>query len=412
MSSRYSDNEQKPEMRLARGPRWSRLFAILLSVVLAIAVISGVVIYLFGHNLFQLTNFVSEAKQVILKEEELPEEAKQTISKEESRGTVLNESELDHLHQTMHDVDTKISTISNENVYNLLLVGVDRTDKSWNGNSDSMMLVSINFRKERISIISLMRDTYVSIPEVGYNKLNNSYALGGGDLLCATITSNFNIDVSRYAAVDFENMVEVIDAMGGVDLEITPEEAEVANGYIYDMCNRTLNLNYEDYLIFDSGFQHCNGVQAVAFARNRFVGNSDYARTSRQRYVISQLMKKAKNMGVPQMMLVARKVLPLITHNVKETEIWDLVSKLPLLLKFDVVQDRVPYDNEYEVIYVNDQDMLVPNWETTITQMHETIYGEGTISDNEDNDPKDRTEGNQEYTAEYEAIRAEAGAAD
>ena len=411
MSSRYTEHRDAPKHEKKGGPRWSRLFGILLSVLLAVAVVSGVVIYLFGHNMFRLTNFVSEANQAILKEEELPEEARQTISKEESKGTVLNESEMDYLHQTMSSVDTRISTISNENVYNLLLVGVDRTDKTWNGNSDSMMLISINFREERISIISLMRDTYVQIPDAGYNKLNNAYALGGGDLLCTTVTSNFNIDVSRYAAVDFENMVEIIDAVGGVDLEITEEEAEVANGYIYDMCERTLNLDYTKYLIFETGLVHCNGVQAVAFARNRFVGNSDYARTSRQRYVISQLMEKAKGMSLPQLMNVARKVLPLITHNVKEIEIWDLVSKAPGLLKYSVVQDRVPYDNLYNIIYVDDQDMLVPDWDKTILQMHETIYGDGSISDNADNDPNDRTGGNNEYTAEYEAIRAEAGAA-
>ena len=95
-------------------------------------------------------------------------------STEAEGGTSLNESELENLHLQMNQIqtDTGDDVIMNQSVYNVVLAGVDRTDKSWNGNSDSVMLVSLNNDKKRVSVISLMRDTYVEIPGHDYNKLN------------------------------------------------------------------------------------------------------------------------------------------------------------------------------------------------------------------------------------------------
>ena len=248
-----------------------------------------------------------------------------------------------------------------------------------------------------------MRDTYVDIPGYGYNKLNAAYALGGGPLLTETITDTYKVDVSRYAAVDFENMIQIIDALGGIDLEMTDAEVEVANGYMLDMCN-TLGLNGYDYVLPGGGVYHCNGVQAVAYARNRYVGNSDYARTERQRYVISQIIEEVKRMDVAQLTQFVKDVLPLVTHNVEETEIWDLVTKAPEILQYKFVQDRIPYDNMYDVIYVDSQDMLVPQWETTIEKLHNTIYGNGSISDNSDNDAENKVEVSDEFTDDYPGL--------
>lgn len=385
MSSRYSDNRDA-ENRKPKTPRWGKYFAIIFGVLLLLSAAGGGAIMYFGHSMISLANFVSSAdEQKIVSAEELPQEARETVKAEDRKGEVVGESELEGIHQRMSAVDEKIQPVSNEDVYNILLVGVDRRDKSWNGNSDSMMLVSINFKKERVSIISLMRDTYVNIPEVGYNKLNNAYARGGGSLLCATVTSNFNLDVSRYAAVDYEDMIDIVDALGGIEIYWTSKEIEIADGYIRDMCN-TLGVDAWDHLlpVEGEGNWHCDGIQAVAYARNRFVGNSDYERTERQRYVIGQILDKIKKMNVAQLMNFARKVLPLITHNVKESEIWELITKAPGILNYTFVKDRVPYDGYYEIINIDDEDYLSPDWEVTITKMHETIYGDGTVSNNED----------------------------
>ena len=373
MSRRYDDNPLMNHNHRKQGPSWKKIMGISLCIILAIVVAGGVLIYTIGHNLIDSTNFVENAAVKTAQEEELPEEAKETVSAEEKKGRVLDESELNEIHQQMNQL-SDVDTVEDEDVYNLLLVGVDRRDKTWNGNSDSMMLVSINHTAKRVSVVSLMRDTYVDIPGYGYNKLNAAYALGGGPLLTETITDTYKVDVSRYAAGDFENMIQIIDALGGIDLEMTDAEVEVANGYMLDMCN-TLGLNGYDYVLPGGGVYHCNGVQAVAYARNRYVGNSDYARTERQRYVISQIIEEVKRMDVAQLTQFVKDVLPLVTHNVEESEIWDLVTKAPEILQYKFVQDRIPYDNMYDVIYVDSQDMLVPQWETTIEKLHNTIYG-------------------------------------
>ena len=402
MSRRYDDNPLMNHNHRKQGPSWKKIMGISLCIILAIVVAGGVLIYTIGHELISSTNFVADEDVKTVQVEELPEEAKETVSAEEKKGRVLDESELNEIHQQMNQL-SDVDTVEDEDVYNLLLVGVDRRDKTWNGNSDSMMLVSINHTAKRVSVVSLMRDTYVDIPGYGYNKLNAAYALGGGPLLTETITDTYKVDVSRYAAVDFENMIQIIDALGGIDLEMTDAEVEVANGYMLDMCN-TLGLNGYDYVLPGGGVYHCNGVQAVAYARNRYVGNSDYARTERQRYVISQIIEEVKRMDVAQLTQFVKDVLPLVTHNVEETEIRDLVTKAPEILQYKFVQDRIPYDNMYDVIYVDSQDMLVPQWETTIEKLHNTIYGDGSISDNSDNDAENKVEVSDEFTDDYPGL--------
>lgn len=410
MSRRYDDNPlMNNNYNGNRGPSWKKVLGISLSVILGIVAVGGGVIYYVGHNLISLSNYVADEEVKVV--EELPEEAQEeTLASEERQGVVLDEEQLNSLHEQMSNLSA-VETKEDENVYNLLLVGVDRRDKSWNGNSDSMMLVSINHTAKRVSVVSLMRDTYVDIAGVGYAKLNAAYAYGGGPLLTSTITDTYKVDVSRYAAVDFENMIEIVDALGGIDLEMTDAEVNVANGYMLDMCN-TLGMNGYDYILPGGGVYHCNGVQAVAYARNRYVGNSDYARTERQRYVISQMIAEAKRMDVAQLTQFVKDVLPLVTHNVEEGEIWDMVTKAPEILQYDFVQDRIPYDNMYDVIYVNGQDMLVPQWETTIEKLHETIYGDGSISDNSDNDKENRVQSNDEYTADYPGLNDNEGGED
>ena len=382
-----------------RGPSWGKICGATLCIILGIVVAGCAGIYYFGHSLIRSTNF--QADEDVMQFETLPEEAldKET---EADAGTILNESELENLHLQMNQIQTDAGddVIMNQSVYNVILAGVDRTDKSWNGNSDSVMLVSLNNDKKRVSVISLMRDTYVEIPGHDYNKLNASYAYGGGPLLCDTVEENYRIQVDRYAAVDFENLVDIIDALGGIELNWTASEIEVSNGYIKDMCERVLDIPYEEHAIMDEpGLLLSDGVQAVAYARNRFVGNSDYSRTQRQRYVIQQMIEKVKTLSSSQLIKFVTKVLPLVTHNIPENEIWSLVGDAPALLTYEFIQDRVPYDGMYETIDIDGQGMLVPSWSATIAQMHQTIYGDGSISANADNN--DETEPDDQLTDEY-----------
>ena len=367
MNGRNGSGNKKPGMNM------KKVFAISFCIVLGIVFICGGVIYKLGHDLYSSVNYVADDDVKTV--ETLPDAAiEETLSTEERTGRSVDKDELSNIQDQMKNL--KLETKSDDDIYNVLLVGVDRQDKTWNGNSDAMILVSINKAKNHVSMISLMRDTYVDIDGVGYAKLNAAYAYGAGPLLCQTVTDTFRVQVDRYVAVDFWSLVDIIDIIGGVDLEITAKEAEVANGYINDMCERQLNIDPSEHqLPAEGGMVHCDGVQAVAYARNRYVGNSDFERTQRQRYVLTQLMAEAKQLSVAQLTEKMQAILEHVTMNIPETEIWSMVTELPEMLDYKFEQVRIPYDDMYDVIYVNGQDMLVPYWEETLQKLQEQIYG-------------------------------------
>lgn len=375
-----SDNKRKKS-----GMNMKKVFAISFCIVLGIVFISGGVIYKLGHDLYSNVNYVAD--EDVKRLETLPEhvvkqmeeEARAAALEAESDvdglgGVKVSADELDSIHNKMSSMTDK-KTASDNDIYNILLVGVDRRDKTWNGNSDSMILVSINKKDNRVTMVSLMRDTYVDIPDVGYDKLNAAYAWGAGPLLCETITNTYKVQVDRYAAVDFFDLIDIIDIIGGVDMEITASEAEVMNGYILDMCNLMNVDGYAHQVPVGGGYIHCDGVQAVAYARNRYVGNSDYQRTERQRYLIQQLMGEVKGMSVAQMTDKMQSILGHVTMNIPESEIWSMIPELPEMLEYKFETDRIPYDNMYDVIDVKGQGMLVPDWEPTIDKLHDFIYG-------------------------------------
>ena len=301
--------------------------------------------------------------------EKQKEEQQEKETEEETTVEEEVDPELLEAQQNMAQYASAEPITTDGNVYNIMLVGLDTTDKGWIGNSDSMILISVNYRLEQISMISLMRDTHVMIPGIGYRKLNATYPNGGGPLLVKTVEENYKIDVDRYVTVDFGSMIDIIDEIGTIEITFTPKEAENANKSIKQQC-RILGLKSNKYLIPGEGTYECNGMQAVAYARIRKVGNSDYQRTERQREVLLKLLDKVKAMSFEDLDRLATRLLPLLTHNVPESEFWGLLAKAPTLMKYKIISDRIPYDGMYHG-YNGD---LVPDWEPTVRKLKETIY--------------------------------------
>ena len=212
------------------------------------------------------------------------------ISPEESQGEAITDEEQQQLEAQMKEFSEAEPVTNDGDVYNVLLVGVDRRDTSWAGNSDTMILMSLNYEKKQISMISLMRDTYVDIPGIGMRKLNAAHANGAGPLLLETVTQNYKIQVDRYVSVDFNSLIDIIDKIGGVELTLSSEEVRVANNYVKEMCNLR-DLDPTSYFFIQEGTKNCSGIQAVAYARIRYVGNADYERTERQRTVLTKIME-------------------------------------------------------------------------------------------------------------------------
>lgn len=253
--------------------------------------------------------------------------------------------------------------------YNLLLLGVDRRDEDWYGNSDSIILVTVSHDQKKIFLTSFMRDLYAEIPDYGIMKLNVAHAIGGGPLIVETLEHTYGVVINNYARVDFQSMTDIIDALGGVDIELSDAEAKSANQSIKEMC-RLQGKKYKKHKLKSGGKLHLNGIQAVAYSRIRKVGNSDYERTERQRKVLTEMIKNAKELKLREISRLLNALLPLITHNVDQMTMVELIARLPEMMGYEIVTDRVPYDGMYH----SEGELLVPNLEETVEKLQKTLY--------------------------------------
>lgn len=244
-----------------------------------------------------------------------------------------------------------------DGITNILLVGCDTRKQGGAGRSDSMILVSVNEETQKIHLSSIMRDSYVAIPGRSNNRINAAYAFGGGSLLLNTIESNFAVDVDRYVAFDFYSFVDVVDSMGGIEIEVSDAEIPVLNGYVREL-NR-LNGRAEDtYLVTKSGLQLLNGTQALGYARIRYVGNGDFERTERQRIVVQKLFEKAKTMNLLELNDLLNILLPEVKTNLTQDEILSLALKAVTYLSYDMDSLRIPVDGSYKSMRVNGMAVL------------------------------------------------------
>lgn len=273
--------------------------------------------------------------------------------------------------ETEFDV-SQIKKISEEEAagtYNLLLLGVDRREDDWYGNSDSIILVTVNHDVQKIFLTSFMRDLYAEIPDYGVRKLNAAHAIGGGPLIVETMENTYGVQIDNYARVDFNSMTDIIDALGGVDIEMSDEEAKSANTSIKEMC-KMQGKKYKENKLQKGGKLHLNGIQAVAYSRIRKVGNSDYERTERQRKVLTEMISNAKELKFREMSKLLNQVLPLVTHNVDQFTMVSLIARLPEMVTYEIVTDRIPYAD----MYYSQNEVLVPELEATVVKLQETIY--------------------------------------
>ena len=233
-------------------------------------------------------------------------------------------------------------------VLNVMLFGADKNDGS-SQRSDTIIMMSIDNRHKKLKITSFMRDLWVYIPEYGYSKLNHSYAYGGPKLTIATIEQNFGINIDRYAVVDFDSFREIIDILGGIDLELSAEEID----YINWQCWKNHQVKTRNELQDAPGMVHLNGRQALWYARNRgdeemgFAG-SDFDRTDRQRKLIRKLASDMKSASLADIIAIVDKIGPLVTTNLKKNEITTLVANSLTYLSYNLVEYRLPSDSNYD----------------------------------------------------------------
>lgn len=256
----------------------------------------------------------------------------------------LGDYEYDEGFVNRTDEELGITTeILPQKVTNIALFGIDsRNATGFKGNSDSIMIISIDRVNNKVKVISVMRDTLVYLKDYGYRKINSVYAKGGPEKAVYALNTLFNMNIRDYATVNFVGMVDIIDALDGIQVDVLESEKNDANIHIRSMANE---VGTPCDLIKKSGDQTLSGVQAVCWARIRHVATADgvrddYGRTDRQRYVMEQLFNKALNAGTSKYPAMIKALMPHVQTSLSYNEILSLSHVLTKDITFE--QTRVP----------------------------------------------------------------------
>lgn len=261
------------------------------------------------------------------------------------------------------DLDNQYNDIKN-----IALFGVDSTENS--GRSDSIMILTINNKDNKLKITSLMRDSYVSIDGHGKDKLNHAYAFGGPELAVRTINENFDLNISDFVTVNFSSLPKVIDAVGGVEIDVDGEELKFINDYINDL-NFKNKTNYAT--INKTGLQHLNGTQAMAYCRIRYTSGGDYKRSDRHREVLENLIKKSTSISALKYPELLSELLPMIKTSLSSREIMNYGLQSVKLVN-SLEQDRYPKDENSEEAMINNVYYLKFDERATIEALHNWIF--------------------------------------
>ncbi len=247
-------------------------------------------------------------------------------------GVAFAASKLSKLETTQLDT-TKLNISKevehNETGYlNIALFGLDSRDDSLTAGdrSDTIIIASLNRETKEVKLCSVYRDTLLEQPDGGYNKANAAYATDGAEGAVSMLNKNLDMDIQHYVTVNFNALVDVIDELGGIEVDLkTPEEVQLVNGY----GNETSKVTGKELeLLENTGKQVLNGVQAVSYSRIRYQvfdgdpqDGTDFRRAERQRYVLEQVIKKAQSADLSTINKIIDKVFPKVATNFTLTEI-------------------------------------------------------------------------------------------
>ena len=302
-----------------------------------------------------------------------------------AEGLAINEEEM---------VMPAASPFVDRDVVNILLIGTDeRTDEvndwdafthldrldgtratagfSENARADALILVSLNIRNNTIRLVSIERGTGVPVElsDVGdtCDWITHTFRYGGARLTMDTVEQCFNVQVDHYVRVNFNSFVQIIDAVGGVDLELTELEAKALNWEVPS--NSMLLVNR-----VEPGRSHMDGYTALQYARLRSIDN-EWQRVVRQRAVIEAVLEQVRGCSVAELDALLNTALPLVQTNFTKAEIAALLVQLPGFLGAKLEQMTLPAEGTYGVrVGKDDRLMYDPDWETNRAILHEFLY--------------------------------------
>ena len=400
------DTEYKERRFPLRFPRrWSlrKKTGVTLGIIfLVLVLVMALIVFLFFHYtgmLKERDNSKRTAKP--------PVDSRDLVDEEDTFDPAAKEKELRDM------LSKKSKKISNEKVMNVLLIGEDIRDTAEQdrGNTDVMMLISLNKEHKTITLTSLMRDTWVFMDQPNIaNKLNQAYWYGGAEYLSKVVEDYFSVKIDRTVKVNFQQFIDIADAVGGLDFEVSYTEAvamrdpmDEQNHYLHNpqgtdyvdlkQYGKDESVNYYDV---DGKFStrieyqseedntinmHLNGNQALAYARVRYGCGDDYGRTMRQREAIKEMVTKAKKLNLIELDDLMNKVLPEIETDLTEGEIAELLLNAFDYMSYDLQQLRLPVDDYFTMGFVDNQSCLLLNtwqFQANAAMLRYMVYGDCT----------------------------------
>lgn len=252
------------------------------------------------------------------------------------------------------EVENKLSQYD-ESITNIALFGIDSEDGEV-GRSDSIIIATVDKQHKKLKLTSIMRDSYVDIPERGMDKINHAYAFGDAELAIRTLNENFDLNIEDFVAVNFTTLPLIIDKVGGVNIDITNEEVQHILG------------------IDTAGTYNLTGDQALSYSRIRYADGGDYVRTERQRTVLTKLFEKIITISPTQYPGLLNELLPMVKTSLSTSEIISMATDVVKMESPVLEQQRFPldgycYDKTIDGIYYLDFDKAM-----TVNQLHGYIF--------------------------------------
>ncbi|WP_346917147.1 LCP family protein [Clostridium sp.] len=256
--------------------------------------------------------------------------------------------------------DSKLGIDNSKNtsskIKNIALFGIDQTDGDV-GRSDAIIIATVDSLHKKLKLTSISRDSYVNIEGHGYDKLNHAYAYGKEELAIKTINQTFGLDITDYAKVNFNNLKDIIDIIGGIDLTIEDYELADLNG-----------------VISTSGRQHVNGTQALAYSRIRYNSGGDDKRTERQRILLTEIFNKVSTVGILKLPSMVNDILPHVQTSLSTSEVLSLGTKVLSSGITNIEQLRFPLSEYSKGEKIDDVYYTTFDEEITKEQIQKYIY--------------------------------------
>lgn len=257
---------------------------------------------------------------------------------------------------------------------NIALLGLDSRYDSYDTayRTDCIMIASINEDTHDVQLYSIYRDTYVQMDSNGttkMDKINHAY-YGGVQNTLKTINTNLDLNITEYVIVDFDAVVDLVDSVGGIDINIDNEEIKYINSYIKDVSKVT---GKTASLINKTGTHHFNGVQAVSYCRIRYTSGWDYKRTERMREVLEKVVSKIKDCSIGEINNLLDTMLPEIRTNIPGKEI---KAFIPQVLSFNI---KSSFGWPYKTVGVTLRNQFygpAATLESNVRKLHQEVYGQ------------------------------------